>query len=124
MSEPSVFRPGSVSYLRIPAPDGGRSADFYRQVFGWKLSGDPGSPSFADGSGHVIGHFMTDLPVAREGGVRPYIYVDNIDETLRQVTALGGEITTAPYPEGALWVALFRDPAGNVVGVWQQGARA
>ena len=29
-----------------------------------------------------------------------------------------------PYPEGDLWVALFRDPGGNVIGVWQQGARS
>jgi predicted enzyme related to lactoylglutathione lyase len=23
------------------------------------------------------------------------------------------------YAEGDLWVATFRDPAGNVIGVWQ-----
>ena len=27
---PSVFRPGGVSYLRIPAPDPPASAEFYR----------------------------------------------------------------------------------------------
>ncbi|MFL5920079.1 MAG: hypothetical protein ACJ75Q_01865 [Gaiellaceae bacterium] len=27
------------------------------------------------------------------------------------------------HPEGDLWVALFRDPAGNVVGVWRHGPR-
>jgi hypothetical protein len=30
----------------------------------------------------------------------------------------------APYPEGDLWVATFRDPAGNVLGVWQTASRA
>jgi hypothetical protein len=25
-----------------------------------------------------------------------------------------------PYPEGDLRVATFRDPAGNVIGVWQR----
>ncbi len=35
----------------------------------------------------------------------------------------GGEIATQPYPEGDLRVATFRDPAGNEVGVWQQGLR-
>jgi predicted enzyme related to lactoylglutathione lyase len=34
-----------------------------------------------------------------------------------------GEIAREPYPEGDLWVATFRDPAGNEVGVWQQGPR-
>jgi predicted enzyme related to lactoylglutathione lyase len=71
---PSVFRVGGVSYLRIPAPDG-----------------DPEHPSFDDATGHVIGHFMPDLPVAGEAGVRPYIYVERVDDTLEQVSAHGGE---------------------------------
>ena len=80
-------------------------------------------PSFEDGTGHVIGHFMSDLRVVGEAGVLPYIYVDRVDETLQRAVALGGEIVTAPYPEGDLWVATFRDPPGNVVGVWQRGPR-
>jgi uncharacterized protein len=121
--EPRVFRVGGVSYLRIPAEDPGRSADFYESVFGWNLRGDPGDPSFEDGTGHVIGHFMADLPVAGEAGVRPYIFVEHVDETLDRVVAYGGEVVTAPYPEGDLWVATFRDPPGNVLGVWQRGSR-
>jgi uncharacterized protein len=121
--EPTVARPGGVTYLRIPARDVRVSAGFYGAVFGWTVSSDPGRSSFADGTGHVIGHFMTDLPVAGEAGVRPYIYVDRIDDTLAAVQAHGGEVTTPPYPEGNLWVALFRDPAGNIIGTWQQGPR-
>ena len=122
--EPTVFRPGGVSYLRIPAPDAARLAGFYQRAFGWDIRGDRGKPSFTDGSGHVIGHFQPDLAVSGDAGVRPYIYVDDIDAALAQVTAHGGEITTTPYPEGNLWVALLRDPAGNVIGVWQQGPRS
>jgi predicted enzyme related to lactoylglutathione lyase len=66
---------------------------------------------------------MPDLPVAGAAGARPYIYVEAIDEALAQITAQGGELATAPYPEGDLWVATFRDPAGNEIGVWQQGRR-
>jgi predicted enzyme related to lactoylglutathione lyase len=122
-TEPTVFRVGGVSYLRIPAEDPRRSAHFYEAVFGWRVRGDSDEPSFEDGSGHVIGHFMADLPVAGEAGVRPYIFVERVDETLDKVVAHGGEMVTAPYPEGDLWVATFRDPAGNVLGVWQRGSR-
>jgi predicted enzyme related to lactoylglutathione lyase len=118
--EPRVFRVGGVSYLRIPAEDPRRSAAFYEAVFGWRLRGDPEDPSFEDGTGHVIGHFMTDLAVAGEAGVRPYIFVERVDETLDRVVAHGGEVVTAPYQEGDLWVATFRDPPGNVLGVWQR----
>ena len=84
---------------------------------------DRDDPSFEDGTGHVIGHFRADLPVAGEDGVRPYIYVEGVDDALDKVAFHGGEVLTAPYPEGDLWVATFRDPAGNVIGVWQRGPR-
>ena len=66
--EGSVARPGGVSYLAIPARDVARSAAFYHAVFGWELRGDPDEPSFSDGTGHVIGHWRTDLDAGRDGG--------------------------------------------------------
>ena len=121
--KPSVFRVGGVTYLRIPAEDRRQSAAFYEAVFGWSLRGEPDDPSFEDGTGHLIGHFNVDVPVAGEAGVRPYIYVESVDETLEKIAAQGGEMVDAPYPEGDLWVATFHDPPGNVLGVWQQGPR-
>jgi len=117
-----VCRRGGISYLRVPAKEPGRSAAFYEAVFGWTVDPDRADPSFADGTGHVIGHFVSDLPVAGEAGIVPYVFVDRVDETLESVVAHGCEVVTPPYPEGDLRVATFRDPSGNVVGVWQQGA--
>jgi predicted enzyme related to lactoylglutathione lyase len=118
-----VFRVSGISYLHIPAADPGQSARFYAAVFGWRVRDHPEHPSFEDGTGHVIGAFVTDRPASGDSGVLPYIYVDRIDDILESVTARGGSVAMAPYPEGDLWVATFRDPAGNVVGVWQQGPR-
>jgi uncharacterized protein len=121
--EGTVARPGGVSYLRIPARDVPQSADFYRAVFGWQLRGTAEAPSFSDGTGHVIGHWRTDLPVAGEAGVLPYIYVTDLDATLRAATGRGAELVTPVYQEGNLWIAVIRDPAGNIVGIWQDGQR-
>lgn len=121
--QPSVFRVGGISYLRIPAPDPPSAAAFYQAVFGWNIRGDPDTPSFDDATGHVIGHFVPDLPVAGEAGIRPYVYVENADATLEEAVAQGGQVVTSPYPEGDLWVAVLRDPAGNAIGVWQRGPR-
>jgi predicted enzyme related to lactoylglutathione lyase len=118
-----VFRDGGVSYLRIPAPDPGALAAFYRAVFGWTIREDAGHPAFTDGTGHVIGHFMPDVAVVGDAGVQPYIYVTELDAVLERLTAHGGTIVDPPYPEGDLWVATARDPAGNFVGVWQHGQR-
>jgi uncharacterized protein len=119
--ENRVARVGGVSYLRIPAKEPQQSAAFYETVLGWSVDREREEPSFEDGTGHVIGHFLRDLPVAGEAGVRPYIFVEDVEKTLEQAVAHGGQIVEAPYPEGDLTVATFLDPAGNVVGVWQQG---
>ena len=121
--EGTVARPGGVSYLRIPARDVPQSADFYHRVFGWRLRGTAEAPSFSDGTGHVIGHWRTDLPAAGQAGVLPYIYVTELDATLRTATDRGAEVVTPPYREGNLWIAVIRDPAGNVIGIWQDGPR-
>jgi predicted enzyme related to lactoylglutathione lyase len=120
VSESPVFRSNGISYLHIAAADPPASARFYRAVFGWEVRDDPKDPSFADGTGHVIGRWVSDLPVAGEAGFLPFVYVDAVDATLERVVACGGSVVKAPYPEGDLRVATFRDPAGNVVGVWQR----
>ena len=122
--EGSVARPGGVSYLAIPARDVRRSAEFYRAVFGWERRGDPDSPSFSDGTGHVIGHWRTDLDVAGEAGVRPYVYVEDLGAALERAAAQGAEVIAEPYAEGSLRIAVIRDPAGNAVGVWTGPAQA
>ena len=120
---PSVFRPNSISYLRIPAPDASQLSAFYGAVFSWTLRERPYGVSFTDGSGHVIGHFIPELAVAGEAGARPYIFVESVDRTSALITAHGGTVVVEPYEEGDLWVACFRDPAGHVLGIWQLGPR-
>ncbi len=120
-----LARNGKLSYVQIPALDVDRSAAFYTAVFGWSSRDDqnPAHRSFADTSGDLIGAFITGHAISRDPGVLPYVYVDRIDDTVAKIEANGGEIVRAPYPEGELWIATFRDPAGNVIGVWQAGPR-
>jgi len=123
-AENRLTKNGSISYLFLPAVDVHQSAAFYEQIFGWEIHGrDTDHPGFDDGTGHLSGAWVTDQAIAREPGVLLYIYVDRIDEIIQQIETHGGEIVKAPYPEGNLWVATFRDPAGNVIGLWHQGAR-
>jgi predicted enzyme related to lactoylglutathione lyase len=116
--EASVARPGGISYLALPARDIRASAEFYRDVLGWQLRGDPESPGFADGTGHVIGHFRTDMAAAGDTGIRPYVYVRDLDATMRAAAQSGADIISAPRAEGNLHIAVITDPAGNVIGIW------
>jgi predicted enzyme related to lactoylglutathione lyase len=100
--QPTLFRVAGISYLQIPAGESRQAADFYASVFGSDVDTARTQPSFRDGTGHVIGHFVRDAPVAGEAGVRPYVYVQHIDDTLATVIDRGGAVVTPPYPEGDL----------------------
>lgn len=124
MTQTHLFGHGRLSYIQIPAVDVRASAAFYAAVFGWRPRGDGVTHlSFTDTTDDMIGAWVTNREVSREPGVLPYIYVHGIDAALARVIANGGSMLKEPYPEGDLWVATFRDPAGNVIGVWQQGPR-
>jgi predicted enzyme related to lactoylglutathione lyase len=121
--ESRMTQPGSITYMQIPAVDARASAAFYEAVFGWTSSGSDAHVSFGDAHEHLRGAFVTDLTPSTEPGVLPYIYVDGIDAVLANVKEHGGQIVRDVYPEGGLSVATFRDPAGNVMGVWQATPR-
>jgi predicted enzyme related to lactoylglutathione lyase len=119
-----LARHGHVSYLEIPAIDVEQSAAFYEAVFDWSIRrNNTERASFDDGSGTLSGSLVTGRATSREPGLLPYIYVDGIDAVIGRIAARGGEVVKAPYPEGDLWVATFRDPAGNLIGIWQAGPR-
>ncbi|HEY2588187.1 MAG TPA: VOC family protein [Tepidisphaeraceae bacterium] len=115
---------GHVSYLEIPAADVEQSAAFYEAVFSWRVDrrGD-GRASFDDGTGTVIGRWVGGATPSREAGIVPYIYVDRLDDVIQRIAIYGGNLVKPPYAEGDLWVATFRDPAGNLLGAWQAGPR-
>jgi predicted enzyme related to lactoylglutathione lyase len=119
---PTVFRDGSVSYLHIPCREPSRAADFYETVFGWKLRRDSDEPAFSDATGHVIGHFITGEPAPDDAGIRPFVYVEDVDLTLTRVEEQGGTVQRDARAEGSLRVATFRDPEGNLIGVWTETA--
>ena len=112
---------GKICYLEIPATDVEVSSAFYVKLFGWKLRvrGD-GSRAFDDTTGAMSGSWVLGRPPARDPGMLPYVMVENIDRTLEQVRELGGETVT---PRMALGpgdsFAILRDPAGNLLGLYQ-----
>jgi predicted enzyme related to lactoylglutathione lyase/uncharacterized glyoxalase superfamily protein PhnB len=122
-----LLRRPRICYLEIPAVDSRQSATFYENVFGWNIRHrDTPRPSFDDATGNVSGAWVTGREIGREPTVLPYIWVDNIDATLAQVAAHGGLIVASPRsdsPGNAPWIASFRDPAGNLLGLYQEGPR-
>lgn len=113
---------GTICYMEVPAADVDASARFYSSVFGWKVRerGD-GVKAFDDATGAVSGSWVTGRPPAREPGILTYVMVDSIEATLKKIVAAGGRMET-PFTTigtGGEAFATFRDPAGNVLGLYQ-----
>jgi predicted enzyme related to lactoylglutathione lyase len=90
-------------------------------VFGWHLRrrGD-GSTAFDDTTGEVSGTWVVGRPPAAEPGLLVYIMVDSVAETVDAVLASGGGIVQPIGGDAPEITARFRDPAGNVIGLYQE----
>ncbi len=117
---PPTLGNGKICYIEIPAADISRSADFYGRVFGWRIRqrGD-GATAFDDGVGEVSGTWVLGRPPAAEPGFLIYIMVDNVAAILEGIVAGGGEIVQPVGADAPEITARFRDPAGNVMGLYQ-----
>ncbi len=112
---------GKICYIEIPADDIPRSAGFYAGVFGWNLRirGD-GHTSFDDATGQVSGTWVTGRSVSSEPGLLFYIMVDSVADTIKSVLAHGGELVQPIGVDAPEVTARFRDPFGNVIGLYQE----
>jgi uncharacterized protein len=112
---------GKVCYIEMPATDIQRSASFYQEVFGWRLRqrGD-GHTAFDDTTGEVSGSWVSGRSPAATPGLMLYIMVDNIRTTIAAITDHGCEIVQPLGADAPELTARFRDPGGNVIGLYQQ----
>jgi predicted enzyme related to lactoylglutathione lyase len=112
---------GKICYIEIPAIDIRASADFYANVFGWKIRqrGD-GAVAFDDTTGEVSGTWVVGRPAAMEPGLLIYIMVGSVAATIETVMAQGCEIVQPIGGDAPEITARFRDPAGNVLGLYQE----
>ena len=107
-----------IVYFEIAGPDGERLRSFFKNVFEWEI----------DGSSTIASHSTGGL----RGGVREdppdkvfYMGVDDIDEALAKVEANGGSVVLRRIvvPD-VVTFALFKDPAGNLLGIAENGSYA
>ena len=123
-----------VVHFEIPVDDAARAKEFYGSVFEWQLVD-------ADMGGGITYTTVTTTPIDEQtriptepGGINgglmqrtpdtpaPVITigVDAIDDALKKIEAGGGSVVQ-PRTEipntGAF--AYFKDPEGNVVGLWE-----
>jgi predicted enzyme related to lactoylglutathione lyase len=120
---PPTVANGKICYIEIPAVDTRRSAAFYNAVFGWHIRqrGD-GHTAFDDTTGEVSGTWVLGRPPASQPGLLLYVMVDSVAKTVDAVVTNGGEIVQPIGADAPEVTARFRDPGGNILGLYQQPA--
>jgi uncharacterized protein len=122
-----------VVHFEIPIDDLERAKSFYGSTFGWQLQ------TMEMGGGEYTIVMTTPVdektqmptePGAINGGMTrrdgvtsaPVITIDveGIDDSLKQIEAAGGSVVQARTEiPGMGAFAYFRDPEGNVMGLWE-----
>jgi predicted enzyme related to lactoylglutathione lyase len=121
--------PGRVVHFEIPYDDGDRARAFYDKAFGWQLMTMPdmGYTLVTTGPGGEQGPtepgFINGGMMERQGPFTApniVIDVDNIDDALKAVEDAGGSTVQERMQVGEMgFAAYFKDPEGNVIGLWE-----
>ena len=121
---PPTLANGKICYIEMPTNDIARSSAFYEHVFGWQTRkrGD-GQIAFDDTVGQVSGSWVTGRGPSTTPGLLVYIMVDDAAATLDKIVASGGEIVQAIGGDAPEITARFRDPGGNIIGIYQSPSR-
>ncbi len=131
-----------VTHFEIPSDDKNKSSNFYEAVFGWKIAEVPVKMGGGTGSYTTATTTKTDPQtmaptepgsingaiVARSDKIKAPVVtvtVDSIEEHLDKVVETGGKVIEGKKEmEDMGSYAYVQDPAGNVIGLWQEVAKA
>jgi predicted enzyme related to lactoylglutathione lyase len=129
MSEQDRYIPGVPCWADTSQPDPEAAASFYARLFGWQV--EDVMPPDAPGSyfmARIRGENVAAIGSQPEGAPREavwqsYVWVEDADETAEKVRSAGGTVLTEPFdvPEAGR-MAVFADPEGAVICVWQPRA--
>lgn len=117
---PPTLANGKICYIEMPTTHVAQSADFYKRVFGWNIrKRGNGATSFDDTTGEVSGSWVLGRVPSTSAGLLFYIMVDSVAEALKDVVASGGTVVQPIGADAPEITARFRDPAGNLIGLYQ-----
>lgn len=106
-----------IVFFDIAGPDAAAQSRFYSAVFGWDIA--------PDGSVSVETRAPLQGTLRTEQAAEALLYfgVPDVSQALAQVTAHGGTVDAPRFAvPGVVILGLFRDPAGNRMGLVEIGA--
>jgi predicted enzyme related to lactoylglutathione lyase len=115
--------PNPVVHFEIVGPNGKKLQQYYADLFGWEVNtNNPMGYGLVDTKAGGIpgGIGVSDGPA----WVTAYVAVDDLQATLDKAVSMGGKVVI-PVTEvpGAVTMAMFADPEGNLVGLLKNQAQ-
>ena len=117
MSETNTINlAGAITWFEVGTTDPARARSFYSELFGWTFEADGPYALITTGGGHTLGGGLAEAPAPY---AIPYVQVDDVAGSCREVERLGGEVAVpaTTTPEGIVF-AHVTDPAGARLGLW------
>jgi uncharacterized protein len=105
-----------IVHIEIPAKGRANSAKFYADLFGWETKDmdERGFEYTTWQSGSVRGGFPDISDEYQPGDVIVYIESEDIEADLKRIEAAGGKTLKGKTEiPGVAWYAMFADPTGN-----------
>ncbi len=104
-----------IVYFEVAGPDGAALQSFYSTVFQWDINAQR---TIAAASAGVRGGIRQDPPATVF-----YLGVDDVNAAQDAIVAAGGmTIIKRMVVPGVVTFGLFKDPAGNVCGLAENGS--
>ncbi len=117
-----------ITHFEIPSDDPEETMEFYRSIFGWNfrrfgnedywfaVTGDAANPGI---NGAVLKKRDPQQPMVNS------IRVDDLDAMAAKAEQAGAQVVVPKMPiAGMGWLCYFKDPAGNIHGMWQEDKEA
>ena len=127
MPERDGYIPGVPCWVDTTQPDPDAAAEFYGGLFGWEL--EDVMPEGSDAK-YLIGRIrgldvgaISSQPEQAPTAWNTYVWVDSADEAASKVKDAGGHVVAEPFDvmeSGRM--AVFADPEGAVLSVWEAKA--
>lgn len=111
-----------IAHIEFSANDLQKAAQFYSDLFGWATEQLPVENYATWNAGPGVGGGFNPVSKANPAGtVLVYIASDDILKDLQKVEKLGGKVIV-PRTElpNMGWIAVFQDPTGNRVGLFEK----
>jgi predicted enzyme related to lactoylglutathione lyase len=105
---PETKMPAPVVFFDIAGPESAKLKDFYAGAFGWN----------ADAMGRVDTGTLKGALRQDPAATVIYLGVPDVTAALKAVEAGGGKVVAPRFEvKGVVVLGLFKDPAGNTVGL-------